>query len=104
MWNHGKIKKKESNSIEKIYEKLMYNCLVSFLNTHDEIYSRQFGFRKSHSTVHTHQSTKIVERNSEVACGVFVDLQKAIDTVDHYKSYFQNLITTMVYGVQLITG
>ena len=65
----------------------MYSRLVSFLNAHNQIYSRQFGFRKSHSTVHT--LINIVERiresldNGEFACGVFVDLQKAFDTVDH---------------------
>ena len=75
------------SNIEKIYEKLMYSRLVSFLNAHNQIYSRQFGFRKSHSTVHT--LINIVERiresldNGEFACGVFVDLQKAFDTVDH---------------------
>ena len=48
---------------------------------------RQFGFRKHHST--THALINIVERKwkcldiGELACGVFVDLQKAFDTVDH---------------------
>lgn len=41
------------SNIEKIYAKLMYSRLVSFLKAHNQIYSRQFGFRKSHSTVHT---------------------------------------------------
>ena len=75
------------SNIEKIYEKLMYNRLVSFLNTHNQIYSKQFDFIKSHSTVHT--LINIVERiresldDGEFVCGVFVDLQKAFDTVNH---------------------
>ena len=38
------------SNIEKVYEKLMYNLLVSVLSTHNQIYSRQFGFRKSYIT------------------------------------------------------
>ena len=65
----------------------MYSRLMSFLNHFNQIYSRQFGFRKAHSTINT--LINIVERIREsldvgkFACGVFVDLQKAFDTVDH---------------------
>ena len=75
------------SNIEKIYEKVMYSRLISFLEDNNQIYSRQFGFRKAHSTENT--LINIVERirssldNGEFACGVFVDLQKAFDTVDH---------------------
>ena len=75
------------SNIEKIYEKVMYSRLVNFLNSNSTIYSRQFGFRKAHSTVQT--LIDIVERiriavdKGEFACGVFVDFQKAFDTVDH---------------------
>ena len=71
--------------IEKIYEKVMLTRVTSFLDSQNLIYSRQFGFRNS--TLHT--LTVIVEpiRKSldigELACAVFVDLQKAFDTVDH---------------------
>ena len=74
------------SNIEKIYE-MMYSRLMSFLNHFKQIYSRQFGFRKAHSTVNT--LINIIERIRETldmgkfACGVFVDLQKAFDTVDH---------------------
>jgi len=57
------------------------------MHLHKQSYSIQFGFRKSHSTIHT--LINIVERiresidKSEFACGVFVDLQKAFDTVGH---------------------
>ena len=75
------------SNLEKIYEKVMYSRLIGFLEENNQIYSRQFGFRKSHSTENT--LINIVERirnsldNGEFACGVFVDLQKAFDTVDH---------------------
>jgi len=75
------------SNIDKIFEKLMYLRVISFLESHSIIYSRQFGFRKSHST--THALLNLVERirqcldKGQVAVGVFVDLQKAFDTVDH---------------------
>ena len=74
-------------NIDKIFEKLMYSRVYSFLEANNVIYSRQFGFRKSHST--THALISMVERlrrcldDGNVAVGVFVDLQKAFDTVDH---------------------
>jgi len=65
----------------------MYSCLFTFLKLHNQLYCRQFGFRKSHSTMPT--LIKNIERitesldKGEFACGVFVDLQKALGTVDH---------------------
>ena len=75
------------SNIEKVYEKAMHSRLMGFLEGQNLIYARQFGFRKSYSAVHA--LIDIVERvrkclaNGEFACGVFVDLQKAFDTVDH---------------------
>ena len=60
----------------------MYSCLMSFLNRFDQIYTRQFGFRKAHSTVIVERIRKSLDKG-EFACGLFVDLQKAFDTVDH---------------------
>jgi len=65
----------------------MYSRLISFLDSYSIIYRRQYGFRKSHSTIHA--LINIVERirqsldKGHAAVGVFVDLQKAFDTVDH---------------------
>ena len=36
----------------KIVEKIMYNCLINFIEEHNILYKFQFGFRKSHSTNH----------------------------------------------------
>ena len=37
-------------SLSKVFEKIMYNRLINFLDKHQILYSYQFGFRKSHST------------------------------------------------------
>ena len=75
------------SSIDKILERIMYNCLYKFLETNNLIYSLQFGFRQKHSTSHafTHLTDKIREQldKGNFACGIFVDFQKAFDTVDH---------------------
>ena len=60
---------------------------MNFLNHCNQIYSRQFGFCKAHSTVDTLINITECIRKSldkgEFDCGVFDDLQKAFDTVDH---------------------
>ena len=74
-------------NINKIVEKLMYNRLYSVLCKHKCIYINQFGFRKNHSTIHdlislTEHIRDSLDKNN-LACGIFIDLQKAFDTVDH---------------------
>ena len=75
------------SNISKIFERVMYNRIESFIDEHNIIYKYQFGFRKKYST--NHALLSIVEQiNSNLdkkrfACGIFVDLQKAFDTVDH---------------------
>ena len=51
------------------------------------IFERQFGFRSHYST--NHALISITEKNKELiylgkyVCGVFIDLEKAFDTVNH---------------------
>ena len=75
------------SNINKIFEKIMYTRLYNFLDIHNCIYNLQFGFREKHSTNHALFSIteKIREAldNNNFACGIFIDLQKAFDTVDH---------------------
>ena len=66
----------------------MYTRVYKFLDIHNCIYNLQFGFREKHSTNHAFFSIteKIREAldNNNFACGIFIDLQKAFDTVNHY--------------------
>ena len=65
----------------------MYKRLYTFLNKNNVFYNLQFGFRQQYSTSHAliniiGNIRKALDDGS-IACGVFVDLQKAFDTVDH---------------------
>ena len=75
------------SNINKIYEKLVYKRLYSFLNIHNCIYELQFGFRAGHSTNHAlfslTEKIRVALDTGNFACGIFVDFQKAFDTVDH---------------------
>ena len=75
------------SNVEIILEKRMYKRLYTFLNNNNIIYNLQFGFRQQYSTSHaliniTENIRKALD-DGNIGCGVFVDLQKAFDTVDH---------------------
>ena len=65
----------------------MYNRLYTFLDNDNINYNLQFGFRQQYSTPHALINiTEIIRKaldDGNIGCGVFVDLQKAFDTVDH---------------------
>ena len=75
------------SNINKILEKIMFTRVHSFLQNEKLIYKQQFGFRPKHST--THALINITEKikdaldHGKSACGFFVGLQKAFDTVNH---------------------
>ena len=71
----------------KITEKAMHERLYKFLEKHEILYSLQFGFRANHSINHALVSLTEAIKNSldnkKFGCGIFIDLQKAFDTVNH---------------------
>ena len=75
------------SNLDKILEKLIHSRLSTFLNTKDIIYPLQFGFRQNYSTsyalIHLTETIKEALGQGKYGCGIFVDLQKAFDTVNH---------------------
>jgi hypothetical protein len=92
--------KKEDNSLftnyrpisllpqfSKILEKLFNNRLDAFIEKHDTLSSSQYGFRSKMSTSLallelTEEITTALD-NKKCTIGVFIDLKKAFDTIDH---------------------
>ena len=61
--------------------------MYSFLEENKLIYNRQFGFRSNYSTEHAlinlTEYIKNLLDSGNIVCGVFIDLEKAFDTVNH---------------------
>ena len=71
----------------KIFEKVVYNRFIEFIERLEILYCCQFDFRKNHSTALSlinliNKIAESIDRN-EVTIGVFLDLSKAFDTLDH---------------------
>ena len=84
----------------KIFEKVIYSRLYNFCLSQNIFYENQFGFRKGHSTSHAinysinHIKSEL--KNKNYVLGIFIDLSKAFDTIDH-----QQLIQKLnYYGVR----
>ena len=71
----------------RIFEKLVYKRLKSFLEVNDVFYKSQYGFREKHSTQHAIldivNKIQINMDKGMYSCGIFIDLKKAFDTVNH---------------------
>ena len=71
----------------KITEKVMYERLYKFLEKYKILYASQFGFRANYSITHALVSLTEAIKNTldsrKYGCGIFLDFQKAFDTVNH---------------------
>lgn len=74
-------------AISKILEKLANNRLNDFLTANQLLFVNQHGFRSNHSAEIA--VTELVDEisacldNKELSVGIFVDLSKAFDTINH---------------------
>ena len=75
------------SSFSKIMERLIYNKIFDFLVRQEIIFKGQFGFQKGRNTTHaTLDFVKAIEdaiAGGDLAIGVFCDLSKAFDTINH---------------------
>lgn len=74
-------------AVSKVFERAIYNRLMNFLSCHNILSQHQFGFRPKKSTELAIFNTvsyimEQVDKNYKVA-GLYFDLSKAFDTVDH---------------------
>ena len=71
----------------KIVERLMFNRVFNFLGKYDILCNPQYGFRPGHSTelalADAIDKLYCSLDNKKTCIGVFLDLSKAFDTIDH---------------------
>ena len=71
----------------KVYEKIVYNHVLDFVDDNNVLYDYQYGFRHSHSTQQA--IITLIDRISksldkgDIAIIILLDLKKGFDTVDH---------------------
>ena len=75
------------SAIARIFEKLIYNQLIEFLQRNEVLGNHQWGFRSLHSTALTlidcsnNWLINIDKKGTNFS--VFLDIKKAFDTIDH---------------------
>ena len=73
--------------ISKVFEKVIYKRLFHFMDSNDLFHPNQFGFKPKQSTIDAvlqfAQNIQNNKMNKKTSVGVFADLSKAFDTINH---------------------
>ena len=75
------------STLNKIFETIIKQRLITFWTTYNVFVPTQFGFRENRSTTlaiaHLHELIMTELDNDRSVCTIFMDLAKAFDTVNH---------------------
>ena len=75
-----------------MFEKTIYTRIYSYLVKTNLIFDKQFGFHSNYSTNYAliiiTERTKDLVDSGKYVCRVFVDLEKAFNTVNHKMKYY----------------
>jgi exonuclease III len=75
------------STFSKVFERIVYNRLISFINKNSILAESQFGFRENRSTelATSYVVNKLLKAidDKTFSVGIFLDLSKAFDTVNH---------------------
>ena len=76
------------SNFNRIFETNMYDRMKDFIEKHSLLYSSQYSFRQARSTQHAIlDMAETIQTNymdkKLFSCGVFIDLKKAFDVVNH---------------------
>jgi hypothetical protein len=93
-------------AFSKLLEKIMYDKVISFLNSTNVLYKHQYGFRAKHSTIQpiihllNHCAEATNKNTTQYTAAVLCDLSKAFDVINH-KILLHKLRS---YGIRGITN
>ncbi|MEM9001882.1 MAG: reverse transcriptase family protein [Bacteroidota bacterium] len=74
--------------LAKVFEKIVYQQIIEYLNENNTIFKNQFGFQKSHSTfmpialLYDDITSALTQK--KVSAAIYLDFSKAFDTVNHH--------------------
>ena len=75
------------SNFDRVFEKTVFKRMEYFIEQKNLLTLSQYGFRKAHSTQHAildiMNAMQTNMDNHLFSCGIFINLKKAFDTVDH---------------------